>query len=244
MAQIKIEQLDEPFLPKKPFSMHVRFVSDDVSSPHNSEQAFGDVLNLPSNRGSESERIRRQYTEMINPGQAPIINTQTLTTNRPKAILFVNLFVFFQILYAIVIKVSINDMHIHPLDISLIRVSVLLTISLITALCFNNDFKIPKGQKSIILCRSLSATIALTSITFGIAMVPIVVQTTIFNTAPFWTTFLAWCVLGDKISCFEIVAMIISFGGVVLIALSSTHEKDEEEQQKELETRSTKFFTG
>ena len=77
-------------------------------------------------------------------------------------------------------------------------------------------------------------------------MVPIVVQTTIFNTAPFWTSFLAWLVLGDKISCFEICAMFISFGGVVMIGMTSTTDEEAEEESLEVvkEESPTKFFTG
>ena len=79
----------------------------------------------------------------------------------------------------------------------------------------------------------MSATIALTSITFAIAMVPIVVNVTIFNTAPFWTTFLAWLMLGDKITCFEVIAMAASFGCIIVIGMSSNIKGEETDEPKE-----------
>ena len=36
--------------------------------------------------------------------------------------------------------------------------------------------------------------------------------------APFWTFFLGYVILGDGISWFEVAALLISFGGVLLIA--------------------------
>ena len=69
--------------------------------------------------------------------------------------------------------------------------------------------------------RCVVGTIGFTSITFGVALVPLVVQNTIFNTAPFWASLLGWLFLKESITTFEIIAMILSFGGVVTIALSS-----------------------
>ena len=70
--------------------------------------------------------------------------------------------------------------------------------------------------------------ISYTCITFGISMVPLVVQYTIFNMAPFWTFFLGWCFLKEKVNLFEIFALICSFGGVLLIA---TAEQSDDEKK-------------
>lgn len=74
----------------------------------------------------------------------------------------------------------------------------------------------------MLLLRCIIGTIGFTSITFGVAMVPLLVQNTIFNTAPFWAALLGFFFLGEVITSFEIFAMIVSFGGVVLIALSNS----------------------
>lgn len=57
-------------------------------------------------------------------------------------------------------------------------------------------------------------------------MVPLVISTTIFNMAPFWAFFLGWVLLGDGISSFEVIALLCSFGGVLLIATSEEDKTD------------------
>ena len=69
---------------------------------------------------------------------------ETLKTNRPKAILFVNLFVIFKIAYTIVVKIAINDQKVHPLDISLIRTMVLGFLSFIAAKISGSGFSVPR----------------------------------------------------------------------------------------------------
>ena len=89
--------------------------------------------------------IRRQSL-LLNPysGDDAMKNLSSLKTNRPKAILFVNLFVIFKILYTIVVKIAINDKHVQPLDISIIRIIILGVLSLITATVSGSSFSIPK----------------------------------------------------------------------------------------------------
>ena len=74
----------------------------------------------------------------------------------------------------------------------------------------------------LLVIRSVIGTIGFTCLTFGMAFIPLVVQNTIFNTAPFWTSLLGWVFLGEAMSAFEIVALVLSFGGVILIATSSS----------------------
>ena len=55
---------------------------------------------------------------------------------------------------------------------------------------------------------------------------PLVVLDTIINTGPFWAALLSWFCLGESISKFEIVAMALSFFGVILVALSNNEKED------------------
>ena len=55
---------------------------------------------------------------------------------------------------------------------------------------------------------------------------PLVVLDTIINTGPFWAALLSWFCLGESISKFEIMAMVLSFVGVVLVALSNNEKED------------------
>ena len=58
-------------------------------------------------------------------------------------------------------------------------------------------------------------------------MVPLVVQNTIFNTAPFWASLLGWIFLRESITRFEFIAMLLSFGGVMMIAFSNDKASEE-----------------
>ena len=55
---------------------------------------------------------------------------------------------------------------------------------------------------------------------YGVPLVPLVVLNVIINTAPFWASLIGWFFLNEVITTFEIIAMFLSFGGVILIALS------------------------
>lgn len=67
----------------------------------------------------------------------------SLKTNRPKAILFVNLFVIFKILYTIAVKIAINEKNVQALDISIIRTIILGALSVITAKVNKSSFYVP-----------------------------------------------------------------------------------------------------
>lgn len=42
----------------------------------------------------------------------------------------------------------------------------------------------------------------------------------IFNTSPFWASILGYIILKESMKMYEVAAIVVSFGGVVLIALS------------------------
>lgn len=89
-------------------------------------------------------------------------------------------------------------------------------------------------------------TLGFTTITFGVALVPLVVQNTIFNTAPFWASLLSFCFLKEYITKFEICAMILSFGGVCMISVpnEATGEEIADEESEEVGTSSSKQILG
>lgn len=58
-------------------------------------------------------------------------------------------------------------------------------------------------------------------------MVPLLVQNTIFNTAPFWASILGWLFNRERITNFEILALILSFVGVLCISFSGYNKDDD-----------------
>lgn len=65
--------------------------------------------------------------------------------------------------------------------------------------------------------------------TYGVTMVPLSVQNTVYNTAPIWASILGFFLLKEAISCFEIVALVLSFGAVICIAFSKDSNSASEE---------------
>jgi drug/metabolite transporter (DMT)-like permease len=51
-------------------------------------------------------------------------------------------------------------------------------------------------------------------------LLPIFIANIVLNTAPFWTSFLAWCFLGEPVKLMEIICMSGCFVGVIVIATS------------------------
>ena len=79
---------------------------------------------------------------------------------------------------------------------------------------------IEKKDRCMLLIRSFIGTVGFTLITFGVSMVLLTVQNTVFNTAPIWASILGYLCLDEAINSFEIVALVLSFGDVVCIAFA------------------------
>ena len=55
-------------------------------------------------------------------------------------------------------------------------------------------------------------------------MIPLVIVSIVISTAPFWAVILAWCLINEKITSVQGVAMILSFIGIALVSSSNTTE--------------------
>ena len=131
--------------------------------------------------------------------------------------------------YTAILKIALNEKGVHPLDMCLIRTLFMLVGSSILAYMMKASFIVEKNDVPFLLLRCLFGTIGFTSITYGVAMVPLVVQNTIFNTAPFWASILGWVINKEKITTLEIIALILSFGGVFCVTFAGHNKKNESE---------------
>lgn len=111
------------------------------------------------------------------------------------------------------------------MDICLVRTFVALIVSLLITIFSRNSFFVEPSLRKILLLRSVLGTVGFTTLTFGVALVPLVVFNSIFNTAPFWATALGYLVLGEKIGSLEIVTMLLSFGAVMTISVSQARSE-------------------
>lgn len=111
-------------------------------------------------------------------------------------------------------------LKVNPLDQVLYRNVISGLLSLIVACYGKYSFTIPKDQRWTLFSRSMIGVLGNTVMTFGIVLVPLVYQQTIGATVPFWATIAGFIIIGETIGCFDKVAMMISFMGVLLISCS------------------------
>jgi len=74
------------------------------------------------------------------------------------------------------------------------------------------------------MVRAFAGTISFTTVNIGLMTLPLAIFCTIANSAPFLTALGAHFYLKESISAVEVVAMIGSFIGVVLIAVSTPED--------------------
>lgn len=117
-------------------------------------------------------------------------------------------------------KHAVTKLKVNPLDQVLYRNVLSAIFALIVALCAGHSFKVAEGMRWTLFARSCIGVAGNTSMTFGIALVPLVYQQTIGATTPFWAAICGFCIIGETIGCPTKVAMLISFFGVILIAIS------------------------
>ena len=86
------------------------------------------------------------------------------------------------------------------------------------------SFRVKPEHRKVLAARGIGVVDFISFIT-GLPLVPLVVMDTILNTGAFWAALLSWFCLGESISKFEVVAMALSFIGVVLVALSNNEEE-------------------
>ena len=124
------------------------------------------------------------------------------------------------------VKVAINDKKVSALDICLVSTFLMLIGSYAFGKCMGASLTIEKQHRWPLLVRGLVGILGFTMATFSIAMVPLLVFNTSLNTAPFWASLLSCVFLGETMTRFEVVALVLSFGGVFCIAYSSASQSE------------------
>lgn len=94
---------------------------------------------------------------------------------------------------------------------------------------------IEKQDRWLLFWRGFIGTVGFTCLALGVALIPLLIQNTIFNTAPFWASILGWVFLKEKLTMMEVVAMVISFGGVLCISLSGHFQRKDDKAPVDLQ---------
>lgn len=111
--------------------------------------------------------------------------------------------------------------------------------SLTLMICLGVTFHIEKSDRCLLFVRSCIGTIGFTCFAIGVSLIPLLIQNTIINTAPFWASILGWAFLSESLTLMEVAAMAISFGGVLCISLSGHFDPQQDSEVDAVEDNSS-----
>ena len=143
-----------------------------------------------------------------------------IKTNRLKAVIATNLQAVMQFSFICGTKIACNEKGVNAFDIVLFANVISLVGSTIFSLCTGKGFIVAKELRGALITRSVIGLIGLTAFTFGAVLIPITVLVTVGNLAPFFASLMAYLLIGEGMSVFEVIAMLVSFGGVIMIAIA------------------------
>ena len=138
-----------------------------------------------------------------------------------------NLCYFAMFFYNVFLKKAVNEKGIYPFDICLVRTILMLIFCTVLMFASKESFYIEKSDRCALFLRCVLDLCGYVGTVFGLPLVPLIVMSTIFQTAPFWASILGYFVIGETISRFELVAMFASFGGIICICISSRQHADD-----------------
>lgn len=108
---------------------------------------------------------------------------------------------------------------IAPLDFMVWRTLTCLFLHAICCLVFNQSFTYPAENWMWVFARNIGGTATVISLFYGIKYLPIGIFQIIYNTSPFWASLLGFILLKERLKKVEIIAMVLSFILILLIAL-------------------------
>lgn len=72
---------------------------------------------------------------------------------------------------------------------------------------------------TLMLVRNIAGVVGFTALVYALKLLPMGLYMVLNNTSPFISTSLSYCFLNEKMKNVELIAMMVSFGAVVMIAV-------------------------
>ena len=107
---------------------------------------------------------------------------------------------------------------IPSLQVSFMRLTIQLSFALLAMIFFKDEFIFPWKKTKFLVLRGVTGVTAMTLSIYTIKHMPLADARVIFYTSPVHTAILGRIFLKESISKFDVIAMLLSIGGVVLIA--------------------------
>ena len=118
-------------------------------------------------------------------------------------------------LTALMIKLADS---IPTLEVTFIRLTLQLVFSLPPMIFFKDKFIHPWDKSKFLLLRGVTGVTGMALSIYAVKHMPLADQRVLFYTSPVYTAILGRIFLKESVSKFDVVAIVLSIGGVVLIA--------------------------
>lgn len=102
----------------------------------------------------------------------------------------------------------------------------MISSALLVKLTFKESFfsSVPRHLRCTLLLRCIAATLTFVSFASAPMFIPLGILFVVFNSQTFLVALLSFILLKEQISAFEILAMVVAFGGIVMIGVSKVKE--------------------
>merc|ERR1719246_160415 len=87
----------------------------------------------------------------------------------------------------------------------------------------------PWSKFPIVVVRSFFGVSCFVCATWALTLIPLSLQTILFNLNPFWVSILGYFINGEKVTSIEYICMSVSFLGVFGMCLGGSLNKEESE---------------
>ena len=151
---------------------------------------------------------------------------------RIKGIICIHLGCLLFIIVQALTKICTNN-GVHVIDFSFIRIFANF-IGAIFTVTFSGKHIIKHvtvRHFKVIFVRSICGIVGFSLLVFSIKTLPTFIVNIIWNILPFWVSILGYMILSENVGPLEILCMIGSFIGIVILALTKQHVQHHTPQQ-------------
>jgi len=179
-------------------------------------------------KDTESTIEEQKYDEVPPTGYGEVPPTG-FWNNKVKAIVFINIYCVFDTVDNINAKYALSR-DVRFFDIAFSRVFFnFIAACIMVCVARKNPLKVPREHHWRLGLRSVLLTIGQTANVFSIQILPLSVLTIVQNTQAVWTTLLGFAINREPFHKIEIIGIGCCFCGVVLMALSSSEAKADDD---------------
>ena len=174
------------------------------------------------NSGNASARnglgLELRDSSIVSNGNVDVVSTKIKVPRKKK---FAFLGIILAIIAALIFSVSALMVKlaesVPSIEVTFMRLTSQMVFSLPAMIFFKDKFFHPWKQTRFLLLRGISGTTAMTLMIYAVKHMPLADARVIFYTSPVFTAILGRMFLKESVSKFDVLAMILSIGGVVLI---------------------------